>query len=376
MSFSESKIIVSIAPTTLTRKVSGVEKNAYGPLDALGRIAKVICITDSKSTLEDHTFEIKPIIKRNSFRYISLKNYKLILNEVRTIKPGSLLLEQPFLGLITYWIAKKTNTPYFVHAHNIEYLRFKSLGRSRWPFVWFIEKFTLKRAKGVFFVTKVDRDLAIKKLRLDKSKCFVTPYGVPQQKAIELKEQKQNEIKQRHAIELDETIFMFFGALKYIPNIEAIEIIVQELLPRMKKQYQNKFKILVCGAGVSDAYKKQLEEVDKDHFIYAGFVNNIDEYIQTANVVMIPVLNRGGIKIRIIEALGFNKNVVSTNTGAIGVDPEHCGTKLYIAADNNWDRFTEMLIEATKNNTSIPEKFFEYYSWKAVAQTMLNKIAK
>lgn len=369
-------IILSIAPTYVTRGIFGVEKNTFGPIDALGKTANVVCITDTRSSTEGQTFDVLPLLKKNTFRYVSVKNYKHILKTVLRLKPKCILLEQPFLGLITYFIGKKTSTPYFVHAHNIEYLRFKSLGRTRWPFVRLIERFTLQHAKGVFFVTEYDKNLAIKKLKLDKNKCYVTPYGVPQLSPVELPIDKQNEVRRRHGIDKDETIFMFFGVLKYMPNIEAIEIIIQELLPRLKENYNKKFKVLVCGAGISDDYKKQLEELDKEYFIYAGFVDNIDEYIQTANVVMTPVLNRGGIKIRIIEALGFNKNVVSTTTGAIGVEPAYCGTKLYVAADNNWDRFAEMLIEATKNTTDISAQFFNYYSWKAVAKTMLDNLSK
>jgi len=374
MSFLDSNVIVSIAPTTLTRKVSGVEKNAYGPLDALGRMVKVVCITDSQSEIEDHTFEIKPIIKRNSFRYVSLANYKRILNQVRALKPKSIILEQPFLGLITYWVSKKTNTPYFIHAHNIEYLRYKSLGRNLWPFVYLIEKFTLRRAKGVFFVTLFDKNLAIKKLGLKESNCFVTPYGVPQEQPVELSLDRRNEVRSKYGIKPEETIFMFFGVLKYMPNIEALEIIIQEILPRLVKSFEGEFKILVCGAGISDDYRKQLENVDKEHFIYAGFVANIDEHIQSADVIMTPVLNSGGIKIRIIEALGFNKTVISTKTGAVGVDPEICGSKLNVAEDNNWDEFVNLLIKGAHNNTIVPLGFFKIFSWRAVAKTMLNKM--
>ena len=87
-------------------------------------------------------------------------------------------------------------------------------------------------------------------------------------------------------------------------------------------------------------------------------------------------MSGGGIKTKIVEALGFNKTVVSTKTGAIGVDPDICGSKLYVCADKDWDGFTDLLIEATKNTSNISPKFFEVFSWKSVAQTMLNNLTK
>ncbi len=367
-------IILSIVPAPLLPAFSGGQKGTYGPLDALGRIAKVICITDTKSGIENHTFELRPLIKHEPKKYFAFRNYKLLLKQIREIKPASILLEQPFLGIITYLVSRKTKTPYFVHAHNIEYLRFKSLGKFWWPLLFIVERFTLSRAKGIFFVTRHDKDIAIKHLRLKDENCHVTPYGVPQNKIIEISGERKNQVRQRHGISNDEVVFMFFGVLKYMPNIEALELIIEEILPRLKEQMAQKFKVLVCGAGISDDYKRQLQELDPEYFIYAGFVENIDEYTQSADIILNPVLSGGGIKTKIVEALGFNKTVVSTQTGAIGVDPDICGTKLYIAEDKDWDSFTKLAIEAIQNKSDVPPKFFEVFSWSAVAQTMLNNL--
>jgi glycosyltransferase involved in cell wall biosynthesis len=115
-------------------------------------------------------------------------------------------------------------------------------------------------------------------------------------------------------------------------------------------------------------------EIDSEHFIYAGFVENIDEYTQSADIVLNPVLSGGGIKTKIVEALGFNKNVVSTQTGAIGVDATICGSKLYIVNDYDWDSFVDKIIEAVDDTSTIPSQFFNVFSWKSVAQVIINNL--
>jgi len=143
-------------------------------------------------------------------------------------------------------------------------------------------------------------------------------------------------------------------------------------MPRLIKKYDKKFKILICGSGISDDYKKQLTDLNPEHFIYAGFVENIDEYTQSADIILNPVLSGGGIKTKIVEALGFNKNVVSTTTGAIGVDPNICGTKLRIVDDHDWDAFVDKAIESLDDKSTIPTQFFDVFSWKSVAQVIIN----
>jgi len=376
MSKLESSTYLSIVPATLTPKISGFEKSAYGALDALGRIANIICISDTRSDTKNHTFEIKPLLKPKPRKYFSYRNYQIILNQVKLLQPKSILLEQPFLGIIIYWISRKTKTPYFVHAHSIEFLKFKSLGKFWWPAVKIIEKFTLQRAKGVFFLTQHDKNLAIKKLGLTDANCFVTPYGIPQENIVKINDEIRNSVRSKHGISPEETVFMFLGVLKYMPNIEALELIIQEILPRLIKKFDDKFKILVCGSGISDEHKKQLERIDSEHFIYAGFVENIDEYTQSADVILNPMLSGGGIKTIIVEALGFNKCVVSTKTGAIGVDPNVCNTKLYISDDNDWDKFINLVIDSVENKSEIPPDFYKIFSWRAIAQTILKNLAK
>lgn len=366
------KTILSIVPAPLLPAVSGGQKGTYGPLDALGKITNVISITDTNSDIEGHTFEIRPLIIHNAKKYFAYKNYKIIVNQIKQEKPDAILLEQPFMGLIVYLACLKTNVPFFVHAHNIEYMRFKSLGKSWWPLMYINEWFSFRKAKGVFFVTNHDQNIAIRTLNIPKSKCHVTPYGVPQDEPILLSEEKIKEVRARHGISETDKVFMFFGVLKYLPNIEALELILKKINPILKEKYKQNYKVLICGGGLSNSYNK-LKEFEKDNVVYAGFVENIDEYTQSADVILNPVQSGGGIKTKIVEALGFDKNVVSTKTGALGVNPDVCGSKLYIVKDNDWTGFVDKIIEAADDTSSISPEYFDIFSWKSVAKTMNNQ---
>lgn len=373
---NSSSLILSIVPAPLMPAVSGGQKHTYGLLDALGKINKIICITDTKSSPEGLTFELRPLIVHNYKKYLTRFNYKLLLKQVEEIKPNAILLEQPYMALMIDRIAKKTGIPFYIHAHNIEFLRFRSLGSWWWPLLYLWEHYAFYKAKSIYFISEEDKHLALKYFRIKASKCIVSPYGVPQSSVIIPEADKVNEVRSRHGISMDDKVFMFFGVLKYLPNIEALEIIINEILPRLKRKCKDNFKVLICGGGISEAFKKQLQKADPEHLVYAGFVNDIDEYTQSADIILNPILNGGGVKTKVMEALGFNKNVVSTHTGALGIDKQVCGDKLYVLDDKDWDGFVDACIEALDNNIPIDEVFFKKYSWQSIAQNLCKTLFK
>lgn len=362
--------ILSIVPAPLMPAVSGGQKHTYGLLDALGKRCALICITDTHSSSDGLSFTLKPLIPHNYKKYLTRINYAMLLKQVQDIKPKAILLEQPYMALMVDRIARKTGVPFYIHAHNIEFLRFRSLGNWWWPLLYFWEKLAFSKAEAIFFISEEDKHLALKNFRIKESKCIVSPYGVPQDSVIIPSKEKVEEVRTRHGIGMDDKVFMFFGVLKYLPNIEALEIIINEVLPRLKKRYKGQFKVLICGGGISDSYKKQLQITDPEHLIYAGFVNDIDEYTQSADVILNPILNGGGVKTKVMEALGFNKNVVSTHTGSLGIDHQLCGEKLYVVEDKAWDSFVDACIEASTNTSDIDPVFFKKYGWKAIAENL------
>jgi hypothetical protein len=56
--------ILSIVPAPLLPAVSGGQKATYGLLNALGTLVKIVCITDTESSSENHTFVLYALIYR------------------------------------------------------------------------------------------------------------------------------------------------------------------------------------------------------------------------------------------------------------------------------------------------------------------------
>ena len=235
-------------------------------------------------------------------------------------------------------------------------------------FEW--ERFAMKMAKGAFFTTDQDRQIAINKFNLSPDKCHLKPYGIEQTQLQTPEADERVKVLQRHGIDPKDKIFMFFGVLKYLPSIESLSIIIDEITPRLNRALGSGFKVLICGGGLSKEYQSRFNDLKKNNIVYAGFVEDINEYIRSSDVIMNPALQSGGIKSKVIEAIGQNRPVVSTSLGAIGIDTTVCGNKLQVVVDNNWDMFANSLVNALSLKGDTPQAFFEKYSWEGIAQNM------
>jgi hypothetical protein len=68
-------------------------------------------------------------------------------------------------------------------------------------------------------------------------------------------------------------------------------------------------------------------------------VDKIEPYFMAADVFLNPILSGGGIKTKLVEAIGFGASAVSTVTGAMGCGQQICGNKLTIVKDGDWKNF-------------------------------------
>src|SRR5690606_37404452 len=93
--------------------------------------------------------------------------------------------------------------------------------------------------------------------------------------------------------------------------------------------------------------------------------------LSSCDVMLNPVLSGGGVKTKVIESLAWNKTVVSTHSGALGIEPSVCNDKLQIVADNDWDAFANRAIETiSKKHNNISTEFFDYYAASNIALRM------
>jgi hypothetical protein len=165
---------------------------------------------------------------------------------------------------------------------------------------------------------------------------------------------------------------LFNGTLHYQPNLDAIDVIIKKINPVLLSAIDFKYKILICGKGLPEAYDK-LNKYKDSNIIYAGFVDDIRPYFTGADIFINPIIDGGGIKTKLVEALGYNMNVVTTANGAFGVPATITNNKMVIVDNNDWELFAKQIIIAD-TSAIISPVFFEHFYWKEIVKKAANAL--
>ncbi len=143
---------------------------------------------------------------------------------------------------------------------------------------------------------------------------YVIPNGVKvdnYQKAFNKEYEPIEEIKNK------EHTILFLGQLSYYPNKIAIELLIDEIYPKIKQDYPD-CQLLLVGRSPT---KKMLAIAQKDpDIILTGSVPEVQPYVAAASVMVVPLLHGGGTRLKIVEAFASGCPVISTAKGVEGIE--------------------------------------------------------
>ncbi|HET9057618.1 MAG TPA: glycosyltransferase family 4 protein [Chitinophagaceae bacterium] len=368
------KKIAAIIPYVYLPSNTGGQKLIAGFYECLGKKTELYAFSlpQNDASLVT-TYSLQPFLKNRRIRYIDTFLFYRVKKFITQNKIEYLIIEHPYMGWLGWLLKKTCGIKLIVHTHNIEYQRFRSIGKWWWRILKLYEGWVLRRADHVFCITREDQEGMIKHLKISPRKSVHIPYGINLENAPTDKIATKESLYKELQINKDTTILFFNGLLSYYPNKKAVDLILNEINPLLL-QTNLRYEILIAGKNLPEQYK-QLRPWNDKHVRYLGFVDDIDRYTKAADVLLNPVMSGGGVKTKMIEALGLNTAVVSTETGAAGVSREVCGDKLLVVKDNDWKQFTESVLKAASNkNATIPEAFYKQFSWKGIIEKVLKFI--
>lgn len=334
----------------------------------LAKECDIVCVTvKSNEPQYAKGYTLLNILSGSPFRYINPFYFFTLRKIIRQHQITHVILEHPYFGWLGMLLKKLTGIKLVIRSHNIESMRWKSLGKWWWKILWWYERTTHRAADVSFFITDHDREYAIRTFQLHAAACTTITYGVETHHAPlpEEKEYCKAILRERHGLSLHETIFLFNGALDYMPNYQGVQSIVNNINP-VFLQEGFLYKIIICGKGLP-AHMNELKAYAHQNIIYAGFVDNIEIYFKGADTFLNPVTEGGGIKTKLIEALSYNLNAVSTRNGAFGIDAKLTNNKLVITGNNDWVSFAKAAKNISGNKNKIPPGFYDHFYWGSIA---------
>lgn len=366
------KKIAAIVPYRFLPAQSGGQKLIAGFYEALGRKAALHVIGTPENDEElVKGYTLQRLLRSSQLRYADFFSFFRLKNYLKQHQIEWLFIEHPYLGWLAWLLKKSTGVQLAVHTHNIEFQRFRSIGKWWWPLLKWYEARVLNMADRVFCITEEDRQGFIAELKVAANKCVVIPYGIPQEEPPADKEETKAAVCKELNIDIKHHLLFFNGVLNYSPNLDALDVILKQINPALAASGLQ-YKILIAGKNLPASYNSLKEH---PQIIYLGFVDDIDRYTKAADLLLNPVQSGGGIKTKMIEALAMNTAVVSVKTGAAGVAGELCGNKLLIVPDNEWQKFTTAIIHTLQKPATVtPQAFYKTFSWKYIIEKVVQQL--
>ncbi len=327
-----------------------------------------VSVNDNETKLAE-TYQMIPLFSKKRSRYLNMFYIFQIKKIVRKKNIKNVITEHPYMAWMGSYLKKNLNIRWFVHSHNIEFQRFRTLNKSWYKLLKIYEKWCYKNADAVFFKTNEDIDFAVKNSMIKKENAVLVPFGIDiKEMPLDRNEQKKK-IFEKHNIPQDATLLFFNGALGYKPNTDALSFILDEINPLLLKNQSFKYRILICGQGLPASFSNLKNYADKN-IIYAGFVDDIISYFKAADIFLNPVVTGGGVKTKIVEAMGYGATVISCTTGAAGIELSICGEKIKVVPDNDAQAFANAIGQLKNKSINTPASYYEYYYWSNIIKKL------
>lgn len=341
--------------------------------DSLGKLCQdhLIGTTDNSSD-EAYGFQLHRIFPPSPKRYIPTYGLEEALGIARRYDATHIFCDHPYMAPLAIALSRRLRIPWALRSHNIEAERFRHLGKWWWRVFRLYEQYAMRAAQAIFFITPEDCDRAIAAYDLNPQKCFLAPYGTSLSAAPGGHTEAKQQLASKLSLDPQLPWLYFLGVHSYAPNADAVRHIIDEIWPRLKALGE-RCEIIIAGKGLPEDLQNHIIETD-GAIRSTGFVDDLDSFLQACDIMLNPLTSGGGIKTKAVEALAYNKIVVSTVNGAAGIMPEVCGNNLLITPDGDWDAFTDAVQDALQRKPQIPDTFYERYNWAQIARHVLKML--
>ncbi|WP_289027918.1 glycosyltransferase [uncultured Paraglaciecola sp.] len=153
----------------------------------------------------------------------------------------------------------------------------------------------------------------------------------------------------------------FLGGYNHKPNIEAVEFMVEKVMPLLLIQRPD-IKFYVYGSKMPESF----DDYEADNVVIKGFTETLDGVYHDHRIFVAPLLSGAGIKGKVLDAMAYATPAILTDVAGEGTGLTN-GINTLIANDSQewveaiiklyddqklWQRFAENSLTLAKENFS------------------------
>ncbi|MDC9603963.1 glycosyltransferase [Xenorhabdus griffiniae] len=303
----------------------------------------------------------------NLLLYSGRMNYnseKKILKIIKEINPTIVYLDSSYLGRLSKLIKKHSPSIKIISFfHNIE-LDFE-INRLKSGQIYFLPSFLSAIYNEKLAVKYSDAIIALHES--DSQRCFEI-YGrsadyllpISLSESIGVKNTPTTSYSKR-----EKPVIGFIGTAFYA-NIEAVKYIVNNIANEIHDA-----DFIIVGRGFEN-YKNKFE---RDNVKVIGSIDSIPDFYKSVDFILSPVFTGAGMKVKIAEALAYNKLIIASSFSLIGYE-KIVDNKAVISCVNKNDFIKNIKLTLSKIKESGESdfnsriKFEKFYSGELLAYNL------
>jgi glycosyltransferase involved in cell wall biosynthesis len=168
----------------------------------------------------------------------------------------------------------------------------------------------------------------------------------------------------------DPSRILFLGALDWRPNLDAVRVLLDKILPEVRAQEANA-KLVIVGRHPPASLVERVQQTNGVE-LHAD-VPDVRPYLSQCGLMTVPLRIGGGSRLKILEALACGLPVVSTRVGAEGLSLT--SGKDYVQADIN--QMAGALLYAIRHPVELQamaadarQLILQTYDWSVLAKKL------
>ena len=206
--------------------------------------------------------------------------------------------------------------PLVLRAHNVEYIIWQRLAeRERNPLKkWYLRHLAerMKRFEAAM-LHRVDAVAAITADDAARLQALGCPAPVAVIPAPANTARFRPDAARRPA---PRTVFML-GSLNWLPNLEGVDWFLGQVWPQAHREMPD-LQLHIAGSH-PPAYLARRPAGQHGVWVH-GFVESAPDFMQAYELMLVPLLSGGGMRVKIVEGMALGKAILSTAVGAEGIE--------------------------------------------------------
>ena len=171
----------------------------------------------------------------------------------------------------------------------------------------------------------------------------------------------------------EERTLIFVGTMNWYPNIEAVLYLCNQVMPLLRERCDS-ITLKIIGANPPAEILK-FNSTTTDIKIL-GFVDEIRDHIEKATLYVCPIMDGGGTKLKILDALGMGKAIVAHRIASEGIDVMESENIVFADTPAEYCTAIVSLMNDSEKRTRLGEAArklaIERYDFESIGQSLSN----